>query len=95
MGETILIIELLERSISILCTILVDQMIVLITAGWIRKHKIGFTDVAELALSVHTIAWMLFRMPFSSKLLISVINLGLSGLVSKTKSSIVVLILVS
>jgi len=79
-NESVLVIKFLESSVGVICGILVDEVVVVVSTGWVRQHEIGLANVAEPALGMDSIVWMLFRMPFSSKPLIGVFDLRLRGL---------------
>lgn len=95
LSESVLVVELLESSISIVGAELVDKVIVVVSTGWARQHEVGLADVIELPLGVNSVAGMLFGVPVGSQLLIGVFNLGLGGLVGEAESGVVVLLLVS
>jgi hypothetical protein len=95
LSESVLVVELLEGSISIVGAELVDKMVVVVSTGRVRQHEIGLADVIELPLGVNSVAGMLFGVPVGSKPLIGVFNLGLGGLVGEAKGGVVVLLLVS
>jgi hypothetical protein len=94
MSKTVLIVELLEGPMGVIRAILVDEMIVVVATSLVRKHIVGLTDVFELVLGVHSVAWVLFWMPIGSQLLISVFDFDIGSFVGETESCVVVLFLV-
>jgi len=78
------VIEFLKGSISFLRTVFMGELIVVIATCGVGQHEISLAYVRELPLSGNSAGWVLFRMPFSSELLIGVFNLGLGSFVGET-----------